>query len=519
MAHVNTSAPGAARRTSPGSESSAPAASGGSAIGSAQPGRVLSREIVTLAAVFVLGAIMTILDATIVNVALPTLGGDFGAPISTIQWVPTIYLLAFASVIPATGWASERFGAKRVWLAALVAFMLGSLLCGLSNSVGELIGARALQGLGGGMILPVGQVLLGQAAGPQRIGRVMSIVGVPLLLGPVFGPVIGGAIVGSASWRWIFFVNLPVGLVALALAIWLLPSTPGRGGARLDVRGLVLLSGGIAAFCYGLSGIGSRGTVGARPLIAIAVGLLLIAAFCLHAVRASQPLIDLRLFTRRGFSAAAATSLLLGMAMIGVALLLPLYFELVRGRSPLETGLLLIPQGLGAAVALPVAGSLTDRIGARPVVTSGIALALVGALGYTQIGVNTPYWYLAGALLLIGAGLGATITPAMAAAFQSVDRSAIPAATSAISTIQRIGGSLGIAALAVTLQRAMAAEIPAFHGDIAQASALAAADPGRTLPSLAHAFGATFWVALALTVISLVPALLLRVHRPTADGA
>jgi EmrB/QacA subfamily drug resistance transporter len=177
----------------------------------------------------VLGAIMTILDATIVNVALPTLGGDFGAPISTIQWVPTIYLLAFASVIPATGWASERFGAKRVWLAALVAFMLGSLLCGLSNSVGELIGARALQGLGGGMILPVGQVLLGQAAGPQRIGRVMSIVGVPLLLGPVFGPVIGGAIVGSASWRWIFFVNLPVGLVALALAIWLLPSTPGRG--------------------------------------------------------------------------------------------------------------------------------------------------------------------------------------------------------------------------------------------------------------------------------------------------
>jgi EmrB/QacA subfamily drug resistance transporter len=164
---------------------------------------------------------LTILDATIVNVALPTLGRDFSTSISTIQWVPTIYLLAFASVIPLSGWASERFGTKRLWLASLAAFMLGSLLCGLSGSVGELIGFRVLQGLGGGMIMPVGQAILAQAAGPQRMGRVMSIVGVPLLLGPIIGPVIGGAIVGSASWRWIFFVNLPVGAVALALALWL----------------------------------------------------------------------------------------------------------------------------------------------------------------------------------------------------------------------------------------------------------------------------------------------------------
>jgi EmrB/QacA subfamily drug resistance transporter len=540
MAHINTSSQAADRRTpapaSPPAESapraqaapaarapesgqSAPAGSHGppAGAGDAQPDRILSRELVTLAGVFVLGAIMTILDATIVNIALPTLGRDFGASISAIQWVPTVYLLAFASVIPATGWASERFGAKRVWLAALVAFMLGSLLCGLSTSVGELVGARVVQGLGGGMILPVGQTLLGQAAGPQRIGRVMSIVGVPLLLGPVVGPVIGGAIVGHTSWRWIFFVNLPVGLAALVLAAWLLPSSPGSRGARLDVPGLVLLSGGIAALCYGLSGIGSHGTLGARPLTAIAGGLLLIGLFCAHALRTAHPLIDLRLFARRGFAAAAATNLLLGMALFGVALLLPLYFEIVRGRTPLQTGLLLIPQGLGAALALPVAGILTDRIGARPVVTGGMALALLGAAGYTQIGVSTGYAYLAGALLLIGAGLGATITPSMAAAFQSIDRSAIPAATSAISTIQRLAGSLGIAALAVTLQRAIAAELPAFHGSIAQAGALAAADPGRTLPGLAHAFAATFWVALALTAVSLVPALLLRVHRPAGQ--
>jgi EmrB/QacA subfamily drug resistance transporter len=438
----------------------------------------------------VLGSIMTILDATIVNVALPTLGREFGTSISTIQWVPTIYLLAFASVIPLTGWASERFGAKRVWLTSLSAFMLGSLLCGLSGSVAELLASRVLQGLGAGMIMPVGQAILAQAAGPARTGRVMSIVGVPLLLGPIAGPVIGGVIVGSASWRWIFFVNLPVGAVALALAVWLLP-------------------GGITVLLYGLGTIGSGGAShGALPLAAIVTGLALVASFCIHALRTPHPLIDIRLFARRGFSAAALTNLMLGMALFGVALLLPLYFEIVRGRTPLQTGLLLIPQGLGAALAMPVAGSLTDRIGARPVVTIGVGLAAAGTAAYTQITALTPYWYLAGALLLIGAGLGATIMPSMAAAFQTVGRAAIPSATSAISTIQRLAASLGTALLAVTLQRAMTAGLPGFRGGVAQAGALAASRPG-TLPVLAHAFGVTFWLALALTVAAVVPALLL----------
>ena len=471
--------------------------------------RLLTREIATLAAVVVLGSIMTILDATIVNVALPTLGRQFGTSISVIQWVPTIYLLAFASVIPLTGWASERFGAKRAWLASLAVFLAGSLLCGLSGSVAALIAFRVLQGLGGGMIIPIGQAILAQAAGPARIGRVMSIVGVPLLLGPIAGPVIGGAIVSSASWRWIFFVNLPVGAVALALALWLLPPGPARRRARLDTRGLVLVSGGIAALLYGLDRVASGGAShDAVPLVASVAGLALVASFCIHALRVPQPLIDIRLFARRGFSAAALTNLVLGMALFGVSLLLPLYFEIVRGRTPLQTGLLLIPQGLGAALAMPAAGSLTDRIGARPVVATGIGLAAAGTAAYTQITAVTPYWYLAGALLLIGAGLGATITPSMAAAFQAIGRAAIPSATSAIGTIQRLAASLGTALLAVTLQRAMTAGLPGFRGGIARAGALAAGRPGAE-EVLAHAFGVTFWLALALTAAALVPALLL----------
>ena len=470
--------------------------------------RALSREIIALAAVVVLGSIMTVLDATIVNVALPTLGRDLRAPVASIQWVPSIYLLAFAAVIPASAWATERFGARRVWLVSLTLFVAGSLACGLAGSLAELIGFRVLQGLGGGMILPVGQAILAQAAGPRRMGRVMSIVGVPLLLGPVAGPVIGGVIVGTASWRWIFFVNLPVGAAALALAAWRLPATPGRRGAKLDVPGLLLLSAGTGGSLYGLDRLGA-GAGGAMPLIAVAAGLALTGTFTVYALKAPRPLLDLRLFGRRGFAAACVANLALGTALFGAALLLPLYYEIVRGRTPLQTGLLLIPQGLGAALAMSVSGALTDRLGARPVVIGGILAALAGTAAYTQIGADTSYWYLATALLLIGAGLGATIAPSMAAALASIDRTAIPVATAAIGTIQRIAGSAGTVLLAVTLQHAIAARLPGYRGSITEAATQAAAHPATAPPALAAAFGATFWVALALAAAALLPALLL----------
>src|SRR5262245_44006648 len=222
---------------------------------------VLTREILTLAAVVVLGAIMTVLDATIVNVALPTLGREFGTSIATIQWVTTAYLVAFASVIPLTGWASQRLGVKELWLLSLALFTLGSLLAGLSWSIGALIAFRVVQGLGGGMIMPLGQTILAQAAGPKRMGRVMSILGVPLLLAPFIGPVIGGLLVDTVSWRWIFFVNLPVSAVAFLLAVRLLPRVPRRGGQKLDVVGAILLPAGIALFLWGLAEVGRQGTL------------------------------------------------------------------------------------------------------------------------------------------------------------------------------------------------------------------------------------------------------------------
>src|SRR5205823_10860402 len=274
---------------------------------------VLDREVLLLGAVVVLGTFMTVLDLTIVNVAVPTLGREFSTTIATIQWVVTGYMLAFASVIPLTGWASERFGAKRVWLGSLLLFLIGSVLAGAAWSIESLIGFRVLQGFGAGMILPVGQTILAQAAGPQRMGRVMSVFGVPMLLVPVLGPVLGGSIVEQWSWRWIFFINLPVGVAAVLAAQRLLPGAKPQLGQRLDLRGLALLSPGIALFLYGMSEAGNHGGFGStRTIAAASVGLALVAFFVWHASRrGASALIDLSLFARRGFATAVAANFLL----------------------------------------------------------------------------------------------------------------------------------------------------------------------------------------------------------------
>lgn len=479
----------------------------------------LTREILAPAVVVVVGAIMTILDATIVNVALPTLGHDLNTSIATIQWLPTIYLLAFASVIPLSGWAAARFGAKRVWIASLATFMAGSLLAGLAPSIGALIAFRVVQGLGGGMVMPLGQAMLAQVAGPKRMGRVMSVIGVPMLLIPIFGPLIGGALIQAASWRWIFFVNLPVGLVAMVLAARLLPSSYPRPGQRLDIGGVVLLSGGLALFLYGLAEVAQRAQVTASvALWPMVGGAVMVALFVRHALRVPEPLLDLRLLRRRGFATGAAANLVVGTALFGAMLLLPLYFEIVRGQSPFRTGLLLVPQGLGAALSISLAGYLTDKVGARRVVPVGVGLALAGTAWYTQIGAHTPYQATLLALLLVGLGLGATVTPAMAAAFQDLPPNAMGQATSAINVVQRVAGALGSALLAVVLQGAMSSHLPGFHGGIGQAGTLAAASD-RAASALASAFGAAFAVSFGIIVLALVPAVLLPGHRRNPETA
>jgi MFS family permease len=269
-----------------------------------------------------------------------------------------------------------------------------------------------------------------------------------------------------------------------------------------------------------MSEIGASGGLGGRGLASILAGAALVALFAWHALRRGhRALIDLSLMSDRAYAAAAATNLLVGIALFGALILLPLYFQLVRGQSPLEIGLLLMPQGLGAAIAMPIAGRLSDQVGARVVIPVGVGLGMVGAAAYTQVGAETSYALLAGALFVIGLGLGATIVPSMAVAYQSVPREAVSQATSTINVIQRIAASVGTALLAIVLQRRIAAELPALHGGIGGLSRLPEATRAQVAPALASAFATTFWVAFALLAAALVPALLLPAARAPMSRA
>jgi EmrB/QacA subfamily drug resistance transporter len=488
---------------------------------SASPG--LDRALLRLASVVVLGTIMSILDTTIVNVAIETLGRELHSSLSSIQWVTTGYLLALATVIPLTGWSMERFGGKRMWMISVTLFLAGSALCGLSWSVGSLIAFRVLQGFGGGMILPIGQAILAQAAGPQRMGRVMAVIGVPTLLGPVLGPVIGGLIVDNASWRWIFFVNLPVGAVALLMAWRILPAADARRQRpALDVVGLLLLSPGLAALVYGLSEFGIKGGLDHwTVLVGIVAGAVLLVGFVVHARRiGAGALIDLRLFNDRAFAAASGTVFVFGVSLFGAMFVLPLYYQVVRGQSALDAGLLLAPQGLGAATAMPIAGRLTDTRGAGRIVPFGVAIAVIGTFAYTQLTADTSFALLAVALYVRGVGLGMTMMPSMAAAYQTLDRAAVPRATSSINITRTVGGSLGTAILSVVLERQIAAQLSTVGSADFGTGSLGRLSGGPLPPAyahlLAHAFANTFWWAVGLTALGMIPALLLPREPATA---
>jgi EmrB/QacA subfamily drug resistance transporter len=458
-----------------------------------QEGR-LDPALIKLAAVLLTGAIAPFLDTTIVNVAIDSIGRGLHTSVDTVQWVLTGYLLAFGMVVPLSGWALRRFGGRATWTFSLSLFLVGSVLCGVAWNIGSLIAFRVIQGIGGGLLVPILLTLLVQAAGGRKLGRLMATVSLPVVIVPILGPVVGGLIVSSLSWRWIFYVNVPVCLAGLVLA-WrgLRDVAPRQPGRPLDLPGLALVSPGVAAVLYGLAQVSTHGGFG-HPIVIIPIlaGLAAVALFAVRTLRLGQrvePVIDLRLFRVPSFTGAASLMFLFGLSLYGAMLLLPLYYQQLRGTSALAAGLLLAPQGVGSLLPRLVIGRLTDRFGPRPVVLAGTLVAALGTLPFALATAHTSEILLSAALVVRGAGLGGATIAVMAAAFEGLQPSQIPHASSATRIMQQVGGAFGASVLAVILAR------------------LALAHPGTL--GLASAFRDTFWWCLGFTVLALGPALLL----------
>lgn len=476
----------------PAAPRSAPASSG------------IDPHVKRIAIVVVLGAIMSVLDTTIVNVALDTLSKDLGSPLSQIQWVATGYLLSLAAVIPITGWASNRFGARKLYLAALVLFTAGSALCGLAWSTGSLIGFRVLQGIGGGMIMPIGQMILFKAAGPKNLGRIMSMIGVPIVLAPVFGPTVGGLLLEHVSWQSIFLINVPIGIAAVVAAIRLLPADEPVDAGKLDAIGLGLVATGVVAITYGLAETGTAGSLtSASVLVPFLGGLALVGLFVARALRIEHPLLNVRLYADKAFAAASLTTFALGAALFGAMVIIPLYFQTVRGEDAVTTGLLVGPQGIGAMVAMVLSGRLTDRFGGGRVAVVGVTVTALTTIPFITLGADTSYVETSVAMVLRGLGVGLSMMPAMTAAFSVLRPDQVTHASPQLNTLQRVGGSIGVAVLTVVLQ-----------GHITDLGARAS-DPS----ALAGAFSSTYWWVLGVTLVALLPAVVLAVveQRRAAD--
>jgi len=407
---------------------------------------------VLVASVF--GVFVVALDTTIVTIALPKLQAVFGADVHQIQWVVTVYSLAQAVSIPLSGWAADRFGIKRVYMLSLAVFTLGSLLCGVAWNTGSIVAFRALQGLGGGPLQPLSLALIFLAFPPKERGLATGIFGIPILFAPALGPTLGGYIVQHLSWPIIFYLNVPVGIIGLALCWRVLRERVARPDARLDVPGFVLVATGLVLALYALSNGAYDGWGSLHILGALVAGVALLVLFVPVELRARQPLLDLRLFRNGAFTAGALVLWLTFMGLYAGAFLLPEYFVGLRGLPPFDTGLLLLWQAVATLVVAPLAGGLLiNRTGPRPLLLVGMLLLALTSWQLAQLATTgSAYDSFVVPLVLRGVALGLLIVPANIAVIGAVSRARTTGATALSNVGTQVAIAVFVAVLVTVLQ-------------------------------------------------------------------
>lgn len=478
---------------------------------------VATRSATVVALTVIAGTVMIPLDVTVVAVALAPLAQETGASLPVIQWVSTGYTLALATVIPAAAWAIRRYGARSVFLAAITLFTAGSALVATAWDAPSLISFRVVQGLGGGFVMPSAMTLALRAAPIGERGRVMALLGLPILVGPVLGPPLGGWVLDSLSWRWIFLVNVPVGLVALWLGRRNLPVVPGDRSVRLDRSGLLLLAPAMALLVLGTS-LSEGSLADIASVLPIGLGLVLLAGFVRHALSVAGPLLKVRLLGVRATGGGALLLVLFAGGYFSTLILVPLYFQVARGESATATGLLMAPQAVAAGISIQVSGRLIDRVPPVRVISTGITLAVIGYAGFTaQLAADASYWSLVPFLMLGTTGAGATMLPTITLATRDLTDTDIPSGSTIINVLNQLATSVTTAAVAVLLSAQLSARLPQLGDDgIGGLQQLPAGARLAVAPEVSAAVQSAFWLPVAMMGGALVVALV--VLRPRGRG-
>ena len=510
------------------------------------------RERYLALSVLVVGAFMVMLDATVVNLALPKIMILFGARVEEAQLVLTGYMLALAVIIPATGFVSDRLGSRQAFLICTFFFTVGSALCGFAWDIQSLVLFRVLQGLGGGMMMPLAMTILYQVVPLEQRGFVMSFLGLPLLLAPIVGPTVGGYLIEYVNWRVIFTLNIPVGMAGLFLGVLWLPHMPVRPRLKFDLAGFVLAAAGFSSVLYGLSHAPTDGWKTPYILALLVGGSVALLAWIVVELTVEDPLLELRVFRNYVYSLATLVNFILTAGIFSSMFLLPIFLQNLRGLTAVQTGLLFLPQAVAATLTMPIAGRVFDRFGARPVMLVGLAIQAYTTFRLAQLDVTTSGWELQEILIMRGMSAGMVTMPAMTTAMNTIPPHLLARASSLTNVLRQIFATFGTAIFATILQSresyhyAMAAQtvtaqspgvqalmvraqqLAVEHGLTAlQAKAMVTGVLAReaAIASMVRSFDDCFWIAAWAALLAMVPALFFprvvapRKRRGGATGA
>jgi EmrB/QacA subfamily drug resistance transporter len=425
-------------------------------------------------ATVIFGIFMVILDTTVVNVAFQTLRNEFGGSLNDSQWIISVYVLTLGITTPLAGFLADRFGDKRIYLGGLALFALGSLLCGFSPNLGLLIAARALQGAGGGIALPLGTALLLQAFPVAEQGMALGVFGIAALVAPALGPILGGWLVDQNLWRVIFFINPPIGLVGVLLGLRLLREQRDEQRPRFDLAGIASEVVGFGAILYAASIAANQGWTAPNTLLWFAIGAIGLVVFGLvELFHAKRPLLDLHLFTDRVFLNASLLGYVSTVALFGAEFLMPIYLQALRGRPALETGLILLPMAITGGICVTLSGRIYDRVGPRPLMAVGFSILMINTWQLAQIKADTTIAWILFLLTLRGIALGLTVQTTLVTALSVVRRKELARGSSLVNATRLVVQSIGVAVLATVLASALTPDVQSLQQQFSQSS-----DPG-----------------------------------------